>query len=138
MSTECRDEKTKKKRNGGRLSPVILIALIVIIIGFFLLCPSEEEKKPEDYFVKYDNATKLVEVKYGEKTIFGYSMTVGFIDLDIYNKYLNDEYHAEKITVYHPYIRGESVTIDMNSIVVITERVYSSFYEDYPPSIYAD
>lgn len=129
-------KKLKNKdpnKKGTIRNRIICMAMLLIILSTACGgCTSSVE----DYFVKYEGATTLVEVRYGEPTFWGYKGAVGFIDNDIYEKYMNSEYEG-KIQLYHPYKEGESVTVDTKTIVSITLHTYDSFYEEYSPSTYA-
>lgn len=114
---------------------IICMIMVIITLGTLCSCGSRETKPVEDYFVKYENATTLVGVSYGEPTLLGYKNAYGFIDDDIYEKYMNGEYEG-KIKLYHPYKNGESVTVDAKTIVLMQSYTYKSFYEDFSPSIY--
>lgn len=113
------------------------MATLLLILSTVYGCGSKETKSIEDYFVKYEGATTLVQIYYGEPTLFGYKSASGFIDDDVYEKYMNNEYDGN-IKLYHPYINGRSITIDSKTIVIIDLHTYNSYYEDFPPRIYAD
>lgn len=127
--------KNLKTKKGIIRNRIVCIAMLLLILSTICGCGSKETKSIEDYFVKYEGATTLVEVKYGEPTLLGYRNALGFIDNDIYENYMNNEYEG-KIQLYHPYKEGESVTVDTKKIVSMTLHTYDSFYEDYSPSIY--
>lgn len=133
--SNCRKSITTKKEAIKKRS--ICIIIVIAVMATICGCGSKASKQPEEYFVEYENATTLVRVEYGERTFLGYSAKLGFINDDIYEKYKNNEYQEGKIQIYHPYIKGKSTVVDVNAIASITEQTYESFYEDYPPSIYA-
>lgn len=131
-----KNSKTKIATKKGTIrNRIISMAMILLVLTTMCGCGSRETKPVEDYFVKYENATTLVGVSYGEPTLLGYKNAYGFIDDDIYEKYMNGEYEG-KIKLYHPYKNGESVTVDAKTIVLMQSYTYESFYEDFSPSIY--
>ena len=120
---------------------IMSILILLIVIEFFVAIFYFETRKPEpeEYFIKYEDATMLVEIKYGERSsIWGYKKASGFINSDVFYKYENNEYDEESIKVYHPYLRGESIMVDTDSIVTITVKTYENFYDSYPLDIYAN
>lgn len=123
----------KKKTVKERIFTTIVVAAFIATIVGMIVFISKHVKQPEEYFVKYENATTLVVVKYGEQSFWGYPGAVGFMDDDIYEKYQNNEYTEGKIEIYHPYKRGESIMVDVDEIVSITTKTYRSFYSSYPP-----
>lgn len=133
-----KNSKTKVATKKGTIrNRIICMAMILLVLSTVCSCGFTERKSVEDYFVKYENATTLVEVHYGEPTLLGYKRSCGFIDDEIYQKYMNSEYEG-KIELYHPYKKGESVTVDTKTIVSMTLYTYDSFYEEFSPSIYGD
>lgn len=130
-----KNQNTNKKR--ALRNRIICIAMLLIILSNLCGCGSKETKCVEDYFVKYEGATTLVEICYGEPTLFGYKSVSGFIDDDVYEKCMNNEYDGN-IKLYHPYTNGRSITIDSKTIATMDLHTYNSYYEDFPPRIYAD
>lgn len=114
-------------------SLVVILAVIVVLAISIM----KGVRPIEEYFVKYEGATTLVTVKYGEKSaIFGYSEAAGFIEDNLYERYKNNELKEGKIEIYHPYSRGKSVMIDVSNIASIIKETYSDFYYEYSPRHY--
>lgn len=134
-------QKTLKKvtKNQCKLRVVAVISILVITLASLTACAKKDNKYYKEYFVRYENATKLVAIDYGERFFLTeYRSALGFINEEIYNSYIKGEYDEGKIKVYHPYSQGRSVTVDASAIVTINEHTYESFYNEYPPSVYAD
>ncbi len=109
------------------LTMVVAILVIATMLGGCNNTPIE------DYFIKYENATILVKVEYGDSTWLGYSKAGGFIDDDIYEKYKKNEYQEGKIEIYHPYKQGSSIVVNAEEIACIQTKTYKEFYNQYPP-----
>lgn len=123
-------ERTVKNR-------IICMAMVIIVLSTICSCGSTQKKSIEEYFVKYENATTLVVVEYGEPTLFGYKKAAGFIDYNIYEQYVDNDYEG-KISIHHPYKNDENVIVDAETIIKMQLYTYDSFYEDFSPSIYGN
>lgn len=112
-------------------SAIVLLVIVALWIGVLV----KEARTPvENHFVKYENATTLVKVKYGEKSsLFGYSGALGFIDDETYKSYRDGEDLKGKVEIYHPYEKGKSIIVDIETIVSVNKMTYDSFYSNYPP-----
>lgn len=130
--------KTKIATKEGTVkNRIICMIIVIIVLSTVCSCGSTQKKSIEEYFVKYENATTLVAVEYGEPTLYGYKKSMGFIEYNIYEQYMNNDYEG-KIAIYHPYKDGESVIVDAKTIIMIQLYTYDSFYEDFSPSIYGN
>ena len=83
--------RSEEKAKNNRSSMIVPTVLSILFVGFIILmaiCSEKMKPEPEDYFVKYDDATMLVEIHYGEINAFGYRKACGFISQDTHHKYL--------------------------------------------------
>ncbi len=124
---------TKKGTIRNRIIAMVMVLLVLSNV-YGCGCSRSSDYVVEDYFVKYENATTLVEVQFGERDFLtGYKKVCGFIDNNIYEQYMDNNYEGV-IQIYHPYKDGESVTVNTKTIVLMTLYTYDSFCEEFPPS----
>lgn len=126
-----KSEGTKKKCDWGSIICFILVVGIVFLFVARGMKNSKDRENCEEFFVDYDNATTLVEVKYGNSSTFGTYRAVGFIDDNTYMQYLNGEYSGSTIQIFHPYVKGNSTIINTDLVIHLKEHTYSSFYDKY-------
>ncbi len=110
---------------------IVLLAMVAFTIGPII---KEAITPVENHFVKYENATTLVKVMYGEKSSpLGYSRALGFMDDETYKSYRDGEDLKGKVEIYHPYVRGRSTIFDIETIISVNKMTYDSFYSSDPP-----
>lgn len=117
-----------KEKNLNKI--ITVMCLIAILLFGVICCGCSSSVK--DNFVKYENASTLVIITYGEPSLLGYQKAGGFIDDSVLKSYENGTLGTPTIKVYHPYIEGRYVTVNVNTINSLSKETYSSFYSKSP------
>lgn len=128
--------KERKPIRNWMLVSSIYAIVIIIFMGIVFLLPNKKQESIENYFIKYSDATTLVEVKYDYSKFFGYKHMAGFINDHSYEKYKNGTYEKDTIKIYHPYIKGKSSIISTDSIISMYKITNEYMDHYYPPQKY--
>ena len=102
----------------------ISLILCVIISG----CSSSINER----FVKYENASTLVIISYGDNSILGYKKAGGFIEDEILESFEKGTLRAQTLKIYHPYTEGRFVMVNVDTIKSLSRESFNSFYNKMP------
>lgn len=131
MSTVTNHMKNHNKSQVMRYIGIFLTMTLCVVL--LTGCTSNIEQNSRDvssYFVKYDDATVLVDILLSEGLLRSYH-SIGFISQESLGDFSQGKINA--IKVYHPYVEGEYAFVNTDSIKAIQVCSYERFYEKYSP-----
>lgn len=133
----------KEKREGKRklsnflvdaFCIIFVLGVISLIIWGFITHYNMDKNYMENFYKK-ENST-LVQITYDIDSSWGSSYAAGYIDNEVLQKWKNGEELKENITLYNPYNKEKSFTIQIKKVHGIKSMSYKECYDNWNPEKY--